>query len=156
MEHAPLIRGGQEEKSKLLIVGDGSKRFQAALHQQVEDYGLTRQVKFVGYLENPMRIICRADVILMCSHWELGRATVEAMLAGKPVIGTANSGGTEELIQDGKMGLLYKAGNHDGLLTRYSFYMKTLQKNRSWVSPPPPLGSGRFTQERYAKETLTC
>lgn len=142
--------------AELLIVGDGSKRFQAALHQQVEDYGLTRQVKFVGYLENPMRIICRADVILMCSRWEaFGRATVEAMLAGKPVIGTANSGGTEELIQDGKTGLLYKAGDHDELANKIQFLYENPAEKSKLGTAARLWAAGRFTQERYAKETLT-
>jgi glycosyltransferase involved in cell wall biosynthesis len=142
--------------AQLLIVGDGSKHFQAALRQQVEDYGLTEQVKFIGYSENPMRIMRAADVILMCSRREaFGRATVEAMLAGKPVIGTANSGGTAELIQDGITGLLYKAGDHNELANKIQFLYENPQEKLKLGAAARLWATGRFTQERYAEETFT-
>jgi glycosyltransferase involved in cell wall biosynthesis len=149
-----LIRRGIN--AQLLIVGDGSKHFQATLHQQVEDYGLTQQVKFIGYSENPTRIMRMADVVLMCSRWEaFGRVTVEAMLAGKPVIGTINSGGTMELIQDGITGLLYKPGDHDELANKIQFLYENPEKKSKLGSAARLWAAGRFTQERYAKETLT-
>jgi glycosyltransferase involved in cell wall biosynthesis len=142
--------------AQLLIVGDGSKRFKAALRQQVEYYGLAQQVKFTGYLENPVSVMCKADVILMCSRWEaFGRATVEAMLAGKPVIGTANSGGTSELIQDGITGLLYKAGDSDELANKIQFLYENPQEKLKLGAAARLWAAGRFTQERYAKETFT-
>ena len=142
--------------AQLLIVGDGPKRFRAALHQLVEDYGLTQRVKFVGYSENPIHIMRMADVVLMCSRWEaFGRATVEAMLAGKPVIGTANSGGTAELIQDGITGLLYKAGDHDELASKIQFLYENPEEKLKLGSTAHLWATGRFTQERYAKEILT-
>jgi len=142
--------------AQLLVVGDGSKRFKAALRQQVEDYGLTQQVKFTGYLENPVSVMCKADVVLMCSRWEaFGRATVEAMLAGKPVIGTANSGGTAELIQDGITGLLYKAGDHDELANKIQFLYENPQEKLKLGAAARLWAAGRFTRERYAKETFT-
>jgi glycosyltransferase involved in cell wall biosynthesis len=142
--------------AQLLVVGDGSKRFKAALRQQVEDYGLTQQVKFTGYLENPVSVMYKADVVLMCSRWEaFGRATVEAMLVGKPVIGTANSGGTAELIQDGITGLLYKAGDHNELANKIQFLYENPQEKLKLGAAARLWAAGRFTRERYAKETFT-
>jgi glycosyltransferase involved in cell wall biosynthesis len=98
----------------------------------------------------------KADVVLMCSRWEaFGRATVEAMLAGKPVIGTANSGGTAELIQDGITGLLYKAGDHDELANKIQFLYENPQEKLKLGAAARLWATGRFTQERYAKETFT-
>lgn len=138
----------------LLVVGDGGKSFRAALHQQVADHGLEQRVEFVGYVENPMQCMRVADVVLVCSHWEaFGRVTVEAMLAGRPVIGTA-SGATAELIQDGVTGLLYDSGNHDELADKIQYLYENSEERlrlggaaRIWVAD-------RFTQERYAKEVF--
>lgn len=68
-------------------------------------------VYFHAYVPNPYPYMNQADVVLMCSKLEaFGKVTVEAMLLKKVVIG-ANTGGTKEIIQEGKNGFLYKQGN---------------------------------------------
>jgi glycosyltransferase involved in cell wall biosynthesis len=63
-------------------------------------------VRFIGYLDDPTPYYCHADVALMCSSDEaFGRVTVEAMKLGLPVIGI-DSGGTNEIIVDGRSGYL--------------------------------------------------
>jgi glycosyltransferase involved in cell wall biosynthesis len=76
------------------------------------------------------------------------------MLAKKPVIATANSGGTAELIEEGKTGLLYERGNHAELADKIQYLYENPeirsqlgQAGHAWVI-------GRFTQERYASEML--
>ncbi|MDN5752401.1 MAG: glycosyltransferase family 4 protein [Nitrosospira sp.] len=136
----------------LLIVGDGGKRFTAALRQQVKDHGLEQRVRFHGYAENPMPLIRAADLMLMCSHWEaFGRVTVEAMLAGKALIGTA-SGGTTELIQDGETGLLYKRGNPTELADKIQYLYENPHERARLGAAAQRWAENRFTQKRYAKE----
>ncbi len=138
----------------LLIVGDGKKHFRAALHQQIRGHGLEQYVEFVGYVENPMQYMRAADVMLICSHWEpFGRVTIEAMLAGKPVIG-ANSGATAELIQDGVTGLLYDSGNHDELADKIQYLCKNPEERLKLGAAARVWATDRFTQERYAKEVF--
>ncbi|SEO52304.1 glycosyltransferase family 4 protein [Nitrosovibrio sp. Nv6] len=138
----------------LLLVGDGGKRFAAALLQQIKDLGLEERVKLIGYAENPLQFICMADVVLVCSRWEaFGRVTVEAMLAGKAVIGSSN-GGTTELIQDGKTGLLYERGNHTQLADRIQYLYENPEVKSKLGEAARIWAASRFTQERYAKEVL--
>ncbi len=148
-----LVRRGVD--AHLLIVGDGNRSFTTSLNEQVRDYGLERRVTFTGYVKEPMRFMRIADVTLLCSAWEaFGRVIVETMLAGKPVIATANSGGTAELIEEGKTGLLYERGNYIELADKIQYLYenpevrsKLGQAGYTWVV-------GRFTQERYAAEML--
>ncbi len=148
-----LVRRGVD--AHLLIVGDGNRSFTASLNEQVRDYGLEQRVTFTGYVKEPMRFMRIADVTLLCSAWEaFGRVIVETMLAGKPVIATANSGGTAELIEEGKTGLLYERGNYIELADKIQYLYenpevrsKLGQAGYTWVV-------GRFTQERYASEML--
>ena len=148
-----LVRRGVD--AHLLIVGDENRFFTASLREQVRDYGLEQRVTFTGYVKEPMRYIRIADVTLLCSAWEaFGRVIVETMLAGKPVIATANSGGTAELIEEGKTGLLYERGNYTELADKIQYLYenpevrsKLGQAGYAWVV-------GRFTQERYASEML--
>jgi len=148
-----LVRRGVD--AHLLIVGDENRFFTASLNEQVRDYGLEQRVTFTGYVKEPMRFIRIADVTLLCSAWEaFGRVIVETMLAGKPVVATANSGGTAELIEEGKTGLLYERGNYTELADKIQYLYenpevrsKLGQAGYAWVA-------GRFTQERYASKML--
>ena len=138
--------------AELLIVGAGSRDFQMVLEREIKNYGLEQRVIFYGHVENPIPLIRASDVILMCSRFEsFGRVTVEAMLAGKPVIGAA-SGGTAELIQDGKTGLLYEPGNHDELAMKIQYLFENPDKRLNLGAAARIWAVGRFTQKRYAKE----
>jgi glycosyltransferase involved in cell wall biosynthesis len=96
-----------------------------------------------------------ADVVLICSRWEaFGRATVEAMLAGKPIIATANSGGTAELLHDGETGLLYEAGNHVELADRIQRLYQSPEERAKLGAAAQVWAAGRFTQQRYAREVI--
>jgi glycosyltransferase involved in cell wall biosynthesis len=148
-----LVRRGVD--AHLLVVGDGDKRFTAALHEQVKDYGLEQRVTFTGYVNDPARFIQMADVTLVCSKWEaFGRVIVEAMLAGKPVVATENSGGTAELIEDGKTGLLYERGSHIELADKIQYLYKNREARSKLGQSGHAWAVGRFTQERYAREML--
>jgi glycosyltransferase involved in cell wall biosynthesis len=150
---AELERRGVD--AELLLIGDGSKRFHAKLLRQAKVSGLESRIKFIGYTENPAQYIRMADVILICSRWEaFGRVTVEAMLAGKPVIGTAHSGGTAELIQDGETGLLYQGGNYDELADKIQYLYENPEERLRLGKAARAWASDRFTQERYAKEVF--
>lgn len=64
-----------------------------------------------GQVNNINKLREQMDLELICSRNEaFGRVTIEAMLAGIPIIG-ANTGGTKELIKERETGLLYEFGN---------------------------------------------
>jgi glycosyltransferase involved in cell wall biosynthesis len=147
-----LVRRGAD--AHLLVVGDGEKCFKTMLLQQVNEHCLEQRVKFYGYAENPARLITAADLMLVCSQKEaFGRVTVEGMLAGKALIGSA-SGGTTELIQDGKTGLLYQAGNHVELADKIQYLYENPEERSRLGTAARIWAEGRFTQDRYAKEVL--
>jgi glycosyltransferase involved in cell wall biosynthesis len=74
------------------------------------ELGVADRTEFWGYVPDPERAFLAADAALMCSRNEaMGRVTAEAMSACRPVIGFDN-GGTSELIDDGRTGLLYRGG----------------------------------------------
>lgn len=72
-------------------------------------------VHFHGFQKDTKAFFEKADILCVCSKKEaFGRIIVEGMLSGSLVIGT-NSGGTKEIIDDGKTGYLYTPGNADEL-----------------------------------------
>ena len=77
--------------------------------------GLESRVSFLGEVDDLSAIRAETDVELVCSWMEpFGRTTMEAMMAGLPVVG-CNTGGTAEIILDGITGLLYPPGNVEAL-----------------------------------------
>jgi glycosyltransferase involved in cell wall biosynthesis len=141
--------------AELFILGEGLPDYRRDLEELVALNGVNEIVHFLGNVRNAMPVMREADAVLVCSKSEaFGRVTIEAMLAGRPVIG-ARSGATQELITDGVNGLLYTLGDPSDLaavIKRLSEHPKvavTLTKNaRSWAQ-------SHFSEYRYSKEILS-
>lgn len=99
---------------ELWLVGGGDPEYEQALCTVAREQGVAPLITSLGFDPNPFTQICNADAVLMCSRAEaFGRVTVEAMKAGKPVIGSA-TGATPELVRHGWNGFLYRHGDvHD-------------------------------------------
>ncbi len=105
---------GRFPNSRLLLVGGagatGDQAYSDHCRALAAASGLAGRMEFWGYIPDPERAFLAADVALMCSRNEaMGRVTVEAMAAGRPVIGF-DGGGTTELISHERTGLLYRGG----------------------------------------------
>ena len=87
----------------LVIAGEGPAR--AALERAVAKRALTRNVRFVGYLERKTELpacYCAADVFVFASKTETqGLVLLEAMALGVPVVGLAEMG-TRDVLKDGE------------------------------------------------------
>lgn len=106
--------------ARLHIAGDGSKDYLKTCIDYIEKMGLTKNVEFLGYVDNPFGVYQKADCYLMCSDYEaMGRVTAEAMACSLPVIGK-NNGGTPEVIIDGTSGFLYDT---DEELVKHMIYL---------------------------------
>ncbi len=95
----------------LLIVGDPTldekDGYQKHLVDLVNQLGLKPFVHFRPYQPKPETAYGAMDIFVLTSQSETyGLVTIEAMTAGLPVIGTA-SGGTVNLIESGRTGLLF-------------------------------------------------
>lgn len=102
---------GTSSLLRLTIVGEGVE--EVTLRHQVRDYGLADKVTFLGSVTPELipAILGQHDVFVLASYSE-GRPNVvlEAMAAGMPVIASAIPG-VDELVTDGRTGLLFEAGN---------------------------------------------
>lgn len=100
---------------RLLLVGGagqtGDQDYFDRCLALASELAVADRVEFWGYIPDPERAFLEADAALMCSRNEaMGRVTVEAMSACRPVIGF-DSGGTSELIDPDRTGLLYRGGS---------------------------------------------
>lgn len=100
--------------AKLVLCGpEAHETYFQELLQCIEKEGIKEQVIITGgvpHSEVPLYYLA-ADVIVSASPLNnLGMATKEAMLAGKPVV-VSNSGGTGNGIRDGETGLVFEHCN---------------------------------------------
>lgn len=100
----------------LLLIGSakfvaGATRFDnnayaAELHEQAAKAGLREHVSFLGERADVPELMRALDVLLLPSEEEpFGRALIEAMAMGVPVLAT-NVGGPPEIVKDGSDGYL--------------------------------------------------
>ena len=112
-------------RAKFVIVGDGIER--ENLEVLVTDLRLDDHVYFTGYLQNIIDIYKDLDLMVLPSFTEgLPNVVLEAGLMAVPVIAT-NVGGTPEVIDNKKTGILIEPGNPELLASQ----MKDFLHNRS-------------------------
>lgn len=106
-----------QDHAHLVIIGGGPLEYELRAHAL--DAGL-RNVHFEGMIPHEELILAgyhrAADVFVMTSMIETqGLALMEAQAAGLVSVGI-NSGGTMDLIEDGKTGFLVEPGDQDGFV----------------------------------------
>ena len=121
---------------KLYVAGDGPDR--QALVKLSEDLDISNQVVFLGYVKNPRELLSKADIFVLASYAEpFGLATAEAREAGCAIVATS-VGGTPELLDFGKAGILVKPESPKEIAAA----LDTL------ISDPVALRTGRLNSKR--------
>ena len=94
----------------LLILGEGLLRNE--LEALVRDLGLTDRVTMAGHIENPYSVMKRSALFVLSSRWEgMPTVLVEAAYLGLPIVASDCPTGPAELLQEGRLGRLVRAGD---------------------------------------------
>jgi glycosyltransferase involved in cell wall biosynthesis len=107
-------------RATFVVLGDDLKH-QGETRRQAEAkvgaLGLGEDFRFLGFRSDAPALIPLFDIVAVPSHIEpLGNATLEAMAAARPVVGS-RVGGIPEMIVDGQTGLLVPSKNAAELAT---------------------------------------
>jgi glycosyltransferase involved in cell wall biosynthesis len=107
------LNKNRNRRAELIVAGYCAQPdFKNHLQEIIDVENANNYIHIIPFQENVLPIFQASDIILVCSKIEaFGRVTLEAMQRKKAVIAT-NTGGTPEMIHDGKTGLLYTPGNH--------------------------------------------
>jgi glycosyltransferase involved in cell wall biosynthesis len=107
-----LVHGYGIHQVHLSIVGSGHPKYEEALVTMVKKEGLEAYVEIVGPVSKDAMpgIMQQHSVLVFPSIYEepFARMTQEAMLSGMVVVGTP-TGGTKEILMDGRNGLIFPA-----------------------------------------------
>lgn len=98
----------------LVVLGRGSEK--TKLERLSQKLGISENIAFLGFQENPFKYMARASIFVLSSFQEgFGNVLVEAMACGTPVISTNCKSGPSEIIEDGKSGILVPVADQEAL-----------------------------------------
>jgi len=111
----------------ILFIGTGDKKYLKSLNDYINVNKLQQYITFLGHQNDVFSVIRNEHIGVITSNREaFGRVTVEYMFNSMPVIGAA-SGGTVEIIQNGKTGLLFDPGNVEDLCSKMKYFIENKQ-----------------------------
>jgi glycosyltransferase involved in cell wall biosynthesis len=109
---------GRREDVHLVVVGSGAGQvlsIEDALRTQVEREGLASRVTFTGRVENVADYLRASDVYAFPSFFEaMPLSLLEAASCGLACV-ASRIGGVEDVIEDGRSGILVEPGDVSGL-----------------------------------------
>jgi glycosyltransferase involved in cell wall biosynthesis len=112
--HATLLEAAARVPDAVFVLaGDGPER--ESLEALAQQLGVSDRVRFLGRREDVPELLAACDVFALPSLYEgSSLAVLEAMAAGIPIVSSA-IGGTDELIENGRSGLLAPPGDAEAL-----------------------------------------
>ena len=86
------------------IVGDGP--LLSEVRKEIKEKGLEKNIECLGFMENPMKLLSQAKLLIMTSDWEgTPMCVLEAMALGVPIVSTPTDG-IVDLIQNDVTGFM--------------------------------------------------
>ncbi len=150
-----LIRAGKMliergAKIRILLAGEGRERENLA--QLARDLGIAYRVSLLGFVDTIEEFLAGLDLFVFCSEWEgMPNAVLEALAAGKPVVG-ADIEGVREVVEDGKSGMLYPAGDLEALSERMERLIRDPGMAREMGEAARKRMSDNFDEQKLFRE----
>lgn len=140
--------------AELLVVGNDLSEhgeFSAGLRRLAEELGVGEAVRFLGRRDDVPRLMAAADVYAMPSFEEpFGLVFLEAMAMRLPVVALAN-GGTLEVVEHGRTGLLSAPGDVDTLAEHITLLIRDSELRDRMGDAGRARVEERFTTRRQAR-----
>ena len=97
----------KEISAKAIIIGNGKNR--ETMLARIRDLRIKEKVTYLGFVSDVRSFYVLLDCFIVPSYWEpMGITELEAQAMGIPVI-ASDVGGLNEIIENGKNGLLFKS-----------------------------------------------
>lgn len=143
---------GSHPNAYLLVVGDGPLR--EKLEEQVKELGISQNVRFLGFIDEPGRYMAALDLFVLPSVNEpFGIVLLEAMAMGLPVVST-RAGGVPDIIEDGVTGLLAEPGDEKSLASAIEKVLDDKKLRKSLAQNGEREVCDRFTVKAMADKTF--
>jgi len=132
-----------------VLAGEGPER--ARLEGLAERLGVADRVRFLGRRTDVPELLAACDVFVLPSLYEgSSLAVLEAMAARRPVVSSAIAG-TDELIEDGRDGLLVAPGDAPALAAALRRLLADAGLRAAFAAAGRRRVEAEFTRERMAE-----
>lgn len=135
--------------ARVMIMGGGDKE---GLLRLARELSIEDVADFPNAVPNPFPYFRAADVFACASlHEGFSNAILEAMALGKPVVSTNHRHGADEMIEDGKNGLLVPTGDPESMAGEI---LRLLEDGelRARLGAAAAARAERFSRERMIEE----
>jgi glycosyltransferase involved in cell wall biosynthesis len=149
-------RGGGAFELVFAGAGEGGDSFPEDLAARIEAYGLSREVRMVGHVQDAPAAYAWADVVLAPSvrPEAFGRTSVEAQAAQKPVL-AANHGGARETVLHGKTGFLLEPGDVTAWASALEHMARLSPQERAAMGKAGRENAENFSLQAMCRRTLS-
>lgn len=112
---------------KLLLVGSGPKKNE--INNLIKKFNLNQNIKILNYKKNPYPYIKKSDLFILSSRFEGSpNVILEALVLKKFVISSDCPTGPNEILDNGKGGILFKPGDYKMLSNKIIFYLNNKKR----------------------------
>lgn len=141
---------------KVLFAGEATSRsISKRYKQELLDYKRDNQldnVVFLGRVEDMGKLRSKVNVEIVPSNREaFGRVTIEAMMAGIPVI-ASDTGANPELVDNEKNGLIFDLTNPETLADKMEYLMNNKEKIALMSENARTFAQNGFTLDRLVED----
>jgi glycogen(starch) synthase len=138
---------------RLVVAGSGPH--DQALREQARALRLGRSVRFAGFVDNAdlAALAAAADCAVVPSIYEpFGLVALEAAAAGTP-LAVADVGGLRELVEHGRTGLRFPAGDAAGLADAVTAVLSDQVRGRRMANAARAVAAADYSWDRIAART---
>ncbi len=150
-----ILRSGNNN-FEVHVVGWG--KMAEIYKRYAEELGIMDCVKFFGRVSDAENYISKFDVGVLCSYKNKGEglsnSIIEYMACGIPAIIT-DIGAAREIVEDGKTGLLFEAGNTNDLSNKIELLMLNERLRIDIGKSAKVSVSEKFSYSKYIKSVET-
>jgi glycosyltransferase involved in cell wall biosynthesis len=137
----------------LLLIGDGPER--DACEQLTDILRLRANIRFLGQRSDVPQLLTAADLVVMPSLSEgLPLAAIEAMAAGRPVVGF-DAGGVSEVVTDGVNGSVVALNDHAAFARAVVALVEDREQLQRFAERAR-IDAERFSLPRHVAGLLAC
>ena len=136
----------ERPQTSVAIIGSGE--LQEKIQMLIKEKKLDNNIEMLGFVENPLKIMHDAKVLVMTSRWEgTPMVALEAMALGLPIVGTPTDG-LKDVVVNGKTGWLAKNNTElskwmTDILNNFALYDELSRNSKEKSSKDNNLGSYR-------------
>lgn len=130
----------------LIILGKGKNKIK--LKNYIESNNLEKNVKLIGYKNNPYPYMMESNLFILSSKFEgLPNVLLEAQYLKKFIISSKCPTGPNEILLRGKAGFLYKQSNMKQLSKKIIFFAK--HRNSAFIKKKILIGLNSMQRFNY-------